>query len=191
MTTQEIHEKLTTRFGETIGPLSEGVDPASVVATDAIAAVCRWLRDEPEIALRSLMCLSATDDKEKLGVVYNLHAMEHKHGITLKVELTDRDKPVVPTLTDLYGTANWHEREAYDMMGIVFDGHPDLRRILCPDDWEGWPLRKDYVVQEFYRGLKVPYPEGLDPDRGHWVSQDNPDARADPPVRREPDLTGL
>ncbi|MCH8992160.1 MAG: NADH-quinone oxidoreductase subunit C [Acidobacteria bacterium] len=191
MTAQEIHEKLTTRFGETIGPLSEGVDPASVVATDAIAAVCRWLRDEPEIALRSLMCLSATDDKEKLGVVYNLHAMEHKHGITLKVELTDRDKPVVPTLTDLYGTANWHEREAYDMMGIVFDGHPDLRRILCPDDWEGWPLRKDYVVQEFYRGLKVPYPEGLDPDRGHWVSQDNPDARADPPVRREPDLTGL
>lgn len=191
MTRQEIHEKLVARFGDKITPLSEGVDPSCVVATDAIAAVCQWLRDEPGIALRTLMCVSATDDSEKLGVVYNLHAMEFKHGITLKVELTDRDKPVVPTLTHLYGTADWHEREAYDMMGIVFDGHPDLRRILCPDDWEGWPLRKDYVVQEFYRGLKVPYSEGLDPDRGHWVSQDNPDARAHPPVRRDPDLTGV
>ena len=137
------------------------------------------------------MCLSSTDDKEKLGVVYNLHSMKHKHRITLRVELPDRNNAHVPTVAPLFGTADWHEREAYDMMGIVFDGHPDLRRILCPDDWEGWPLRKDYVVQEYYRGLKVPYPEGNDPDRGHWVSQDKPDLRVDPPEIREPDLSGM
>lgn len=191
MTTQEIHQQLTARFGELVGPLSEGVDPACVVAVDAIADVCRWLRDQPGIELTSLMCLSATDDKAKLGVVYNLQSMQHRHRITLKVELTDRDKPRVPSVAGVFGTANWHEREAYDMMGIVFTGHPDLRRILCPEDWEGWPLRKDYVVQEYYRGLRVPYPRGKDPDRGHWVSREIPDQRVSPPELREPDLTGI
>jgi NADH:ubiquinone oxidoreductase subunit C len=97
----------------------------------------------------------------------------------------------VQTVSHIWGTADWHEREAYDMMGIVFDGHPDLRRILCPDDWEGWPLRKDYKVQEFYRGLKVPYPVGKQPDRGHWVTRDVPDDKVAPPEIRTPDLSGM
>lgn len=171
--------------------MSEGVDPACVVQTDAIAEVCEWLRDEPGIDLTSLMCLSATDDKEKLGVVYNLHAMAHNHKITLKVELPERDNAHVPTVATIFGTADWHEREAFDMMGIVFDGHPDLRRILCPDDWEGYPLRKDYKVQETYRGLRVPYVEGLEPDRGHWVSRKIPDLRVNPQTIQDPDLSGL
>ncbi|HEX9750050.1 MAG TPA: NADH-quinone oxidoreductase subunit C [candidate division Zixibacteria bacterium] len=191
MTTQEIHQKLAAQFGEIVGPQAEGVDPSCVVRTDAVAEVCAWLRDEPGIELASLMCLSSTDDKEKLGVTYNLHSMAHKHRITLKVELSDREHPHVPTVSHLFGTADWHEREAYDMMGIVFDGHPDLRRILCPDDWEGWPLRKDYKVQEFYRGLRVPYPEGQDPDRGHWISRTIRDLRVDPPEIREPELDGM
>lgn len=191
MTTAEIHAKLKERFGERVGELSEGVDPACVVQTDAIAEVCEWLRDEPGIDLTSLMCLSATDDKEKLGVVYNLHAMAHNHKITLKVELPERDNAHVPTVATIFGTADWHEREAFDMMGIVFDGHPDLRRILCPDDWEGYPLRKDYKVQETYRGLRVPYVEGLEPDRGHWVSRKIPDLRVNPQTIQDPDLSGL
>ncbi|HUU46797.1 MAG TPA: NADH-quinone oxidoreductase subunit C [Acidobacteriota bacterium] len=191
MTTVEIHEKLSGKFGDKIGPLSEGVDPSCVVATDAIAEVCRWLAETPELSLKSLMCLSATDDKEKLGVVYNLHSIAHNHRITLKIELPDRENAHAPTVSGVFGTADWHEREAYDMMGIVFDGHPDLRRILCPEDWEGYPLRKDYQVQEFYRGLKVPYSEGQNPDRGHWISRDIPDQRPTPPQRREPDLTGI
>jgi NADH-quinone oxidoreductase subunit C len=191
MTTAEVHEKLSAKFGEKIGELSEGVDPSCIVATDAIEEICRWLADEPGLELKSLMCLSSTDDGEKLGVVYNLHSMTHQNRITLKVELTDREDPHVPTVSSVFGTAEWHEREAYDMMGIVFDGHPDLRRILCPEDWEGWPLRKDYKVQETYRGLKVPYPEGKDPDRGHWITRDIPDVRPEPRPRQEPDLEGI
>ena len=191
MTTIEIHTRLKTQFGDRIGDLSEGVEPSCVVATQSISEICCWLRGEPGIDLTSLMCLSAVDLKAKLEVVYNLHSMKHKHKITLKVELPDRDNPHVPTVSTVFGTADWHEREAYDMMGIIFDGHHDLRRILCPDDWEGWPLRKDYVVQEYYRGLKVSYPEGRDPDRGHWVSEKTPDLRVAPPPRREPDLKGM
>ncbi len=192
MTTQEIHAKLQSKFGEKVGPLSEGVDPSCVVDTASIADVCQYLASEPGLEMTSLMCLSATDDKTILGVVYNLCSMAHKHKITLKVSLTDREAPKVPTVSHIWGTANWHEREAYDMMGIVFEGHPDLRRILCPDDWEGWPLRKDYKVQEFYRGLKVPYPEGKQPDRGHWVFKPEiPDAKVSPPEIRTPDLSGM
>lgn len=192
MTTPEIHAKLQAQFGEKVGPLSEGIDPSCVVETSSIADVCRYLADQPDLEMKSLMCLSATDDKTNLGVVYNLCSMTHKHKITLKVSLPDRESPTVPTVSHIWGTADWHEREAYDMMGIVFEGHPDLRRILCPDDWEGWPLRKDYKVQEFYRGLKVPYPEGQQPDRGHWVFKDDvPDAKVAPPEIRTPDLSGM
>jgi NADH-quinone oxidoreductase subunit C len=191
MTTQEIHAKLEAQFADRVGDLVEGIDPFCTVDPQSIAEVCRWLRDAPGIDLTSLMCLSAVDLKDKLQVVYNLHSMKHKHRITLKVELSDRVNPHVPTVSTVFGTADWHEREAYDMMGIVFDGHHDLRRILCPDDWEGWPLRKDYAVQEYYRGLMVPYPAGMDPERGHWVSKNTPDLRVDPPPRREPDLEGM
>jgi NADH-quinone oxidoreductase subunit C len=191
MTTQEIHAKLSTQFGDKIGELSEGPDPSCVVVTEAIAEVCAWASETADLTLKSLMCLSSTDDKENLGVVYNLHSMEHNHRITLKVVLTDRDNARVPTISGTYGTADWHEREAYDMMGIVFEGHPDLRRLLCPDDWEGWPLRKDYKAQEYYRGLRVAYPEGQDPDRGHWVSRDVAEKRAVAPERVNPDLSGM
>ena len=191
MTTSEIHQKLNEKFGDRVGDLSEGVDPSCVVQADAVAEMCEWLRDEPGIDLTSLMCLSGTDDGTKLGVVYNLHSMAHNHRITLKAELEDRETPHVPTVATLFGTADWHEREAYDMMGIVFDGHPDMRRILCPDDWEGYPLRKDYKVQATYRGLTVPYPEGLNPDRGHWISMSIPDGRVNPQAIQSPDLEGL
>lgn len=191
MTTAEIHAKLKAQFGDRIGDLSGDASPVCVVETAAIAGVCEWLRDEPGIDLTSLMCLSAIDVDSKLGVVYHLHSMQHNHRIGLKVELPDRERPHVPTVSTIFGTADWHEREAYDMMGIVFDGHHDLRRILCPDDWEGWPLRKDYVVQQTYRGLTVPYPEGRDADRGHWVSREVPDLRVNPPAIQDPDLKGM
>jgi len=82
--------------------------------------------------------------------------MKHNHKLTLKV-LLPRDNPVVPSVERVWRAADWHEREAYDLFGIIFEGHHNLKRILLPEDWEGHPLRKDYKVQEYYQGMKVPY----------------------------------
>jgi NADH-quinone oxidoreductase subunit C len=88
---------------------------------------------------------------------YNLESIgERHHKIAVKVKCT-KEKNTVPSVAEIWRTAEWHEREAYDLVGIVFEGNPDLRRILCPEDWEGHPLRKDYKVAEFYHGIKVPY----------------------------------
>jgi NADH-quinone oxidoreductase subunit C len=82
--------------------------------------------------------------------------MRWGHKIVLKVDVP-ADHPRCRSVEAVWKTANWHEREAFDLYGIVFEGHPDLRRILLPDDWEGYPLRKDYQVPEYYNGMKVPY----------------------------------
>ena len=89
-------------------------------------------------------------------MLYHLYSIPHDIHLALKVEL-DRTKPEVDSVTEIWKTADWHEREAYDLLGIHFKNHPDLRRILLPDDWEGHPLRKDYVEQEKYHEIKVKY----------------------------------
>ncbi len=156
MSPAEIHQRLKDRFGEAILDFQEAaIEPTVKVAAGNIAEVCAFLRDEADLRFDSLMSLSGVDDPSgDLVVVYHLFSMVHRHRIALKVYVS-RDNPVVPTVEHVWSAANWHEREAYDMVGVVFDGHPDLRRILCPDDWEGFPLRKDYEVQEYYRGMKV------------------------------------
>lgn len=132
----------------------EAIDPWLVIETSKIREVCRYLRDDPDLLFDSLMCLSGVDRLKEnvLQVVYHLHSIRHKHKITLKVE-APRDDPVVPSVEPVWRFADWHEREAFDLLGIVFEGHPDLRRILLPFDWEGHPLRKDYVYPETYRGI--------------------------------------
>jgi len=94
-------------------------------------------------------------------VIYHLNSIPFEHSFVLKVEVTrnkeDEPLPQVFSLTPIWKTADWHEREAYDLVGIDFIGHPDLRRILLPADWQGHPLRKDYKEQEFYHGIKVKY----------------------------------
>ena len=156
MSPTEIHQRLKDRFGEAILDFQEAaIDPTVKVASGNIAEVCAFLRDEADLRFDSLMSLSGVDDPSgDLVVAYHLFSMVHRHRIALKVYVS-RDNPVVPTVERVWSAANWHEREAYDMVGVVFDGHPDMRRILCPDDWEGFPLRKDYEVQEYYRGMKV------------------------------------
>ncbi len=159
MSPQEIIEKLKSKFGETITDAkADGVvDPFVKVKAESMKEVALFLRDDADLQLDFLMCLSGIDlGKGNLGVVYNLASMEKKHKITIKVEVP-RDKAEVPSVESVWKTANWHEREAYDLVGITFTGHPDLRRILLPTDWEGHPLRKDYKVPEFYQGMKVPY----------------------------------
>jgi NADH-quinone oxidoreductase subunit C len=103
------------------------------------------------------MCLSGVDyAKDVLGVVYHLCSMTKRHKITLKADVPAAD-PRLPSVVSVWPSAGWHEREAYDMFGILFTGHPDLRRILLPEDYPGHPLRKDFKVPEFYQGMKVPY----------------------------------
>jgi len=159
MTSEEICHRLHERFGAHIlSSHARAVDPYIVVEASAIHEVGAYLRRDPDMQFDSLMCLSGVDygPDKTLGVVYNLHSTTLRHKMTLKVEVPRQDG-VVPTVCDLWRTAEWHEREAYDLFGMRFAGHPDHRRILCPDDWEGHPLLKDYQVQEFYRGVKVPY----------------------------------
>jgi NADH-quinone oxidoreductase subunit C len=159
MTAEEIHQRLQERFdGQILAGNSTAVDPYIVVAAPAIHAVGEYLRHDPDCQFDSLMCLSGVDygPEKTLGVVYNLASTTKRHTITLKVEVP-RQHGVLPTVCDLWRTAEWHEREAYDMYGMRFENHPDPRRILLPDDWEGYPLLKDYRVQEFYHGIRVPY----------------------------------
>lgn len=181
MTPEQIHEKLKAGFGDDVFEFDgEALDPFIKVNPTKILKICAFLKSEKDLKFDVLMCLSGMDygagDEPSLGVIYNLHSLEHNHKITLKVSL-GREEPKLPSVESVWRTADWHEREAYDLFGIVFEGHPDLRRILCPDDWEGWPLRKDYVVQEFYHGMRVPYQEDWvkyetlekNPERGHFV----------------------
>jgi len=158
MTPQEILDKLTSQFGDAI--LESKLDVAQPwikIARDRAEGICLYLRDEPSLQFDYLMCLSGVELSDgNLGVVYHLSSIIHKHKIVLKTVCSKED-PHIQSASAVWGTANWHEREAFDMFGIIFDGHPDLRRILLPDDWEGYPLRKDYKVQEFYNGIKVPY----------------------------------
>jgi len=159
MIAQELHDLLKTTFGEAILEAKiDGVfDPFVTVAPDRIADVARFLRDDDRTQFDSLMCLSGVDlTKGNLAVVYHLHSTKRNHKFVLKAVVLAAN-PRVQSVASVWRMADWNEREAYDMYGIIFDGHPDLRRILMPDDWEGFPLRKDYQVPEFYNGMKVPY----------------------------------
>ncbi len=159
MIPQELNDLLKSTFGDAVREATlEGVlDPFILVAPEKTLDIARYLRDDERTQFDSLMCLSGVDlTKGALAVVYHLHSARWGHTIVLKTQVTV-EHPHVVSVESVWKTANWHEREAYDMYGIIFDGHPDLRRILMPDDWEGFPLRKDYQVPEFYNGMKVPY----------------------------------
>ncbi len=159
MIPQEIADSLKTKFSDAIleVKLDGVIDPFARVAPGKIKDVAMFMRDQENMAFDYLMCLSGVDyTNGKIGVVYHAASIKWNHKFTLKVDVTV-ENPHVQSVESVWKTANWHEREAFDLIGIVFDGHPDLRRILLPDDWEGYPLRKDYKVPEYYNGMKVPY----------------------------------
>ncbi len=137
-------------------PTDEGATYLSVVP-EHWADVAQLLRSDEELRFNVLMCLTGYDrgPGEPLGVAYNLHSMHKLHKLEVRIEVP-RDGGEIPSVALIWRTAEWHEREAYDMYGITFEGHPDLRRILLPEDWEGYPLRKDYKEPDYYRGIPVP-----------------------------------
>jgi NADH-quinone oxidoreductase subunit C len=143
------------------GPVADETAVPKAVKVDMpdLKKVCINLRQNPSTFFDMLSCLTAVDNGPEAGtmeVIYHLYSIPFNHHLALKV-MVDRNYPEVDSIEDIWKTANWHEREAYDMFGIKFKGHPDLRRILLPGDWEGFPLRKDYKQQKYYRGVKVEY----------------------------------
>lgn len=174
-TTEEIFNILKQKFSDSIIELKSGLPIESFIIVDPlkIDEVCLFLRDDDALRFDNCMNLSGVDDangkKEKqadgssiivggtLSVVYHLESVYLKHKLTLKVS-APRENPQVKSVANIWRSADWNEREAYDLLGIIFINHPDLRRILMPYDWEaGYPLRKDYKNPEFYQGMKVPY----------------------------------
>ena len=161
MKPEEIYEILKEKFGDAVLGFDTELagDPSIQIAPTAIADVCQYLAETDTLTFDSLMCLSGVDlgaKEEELSVVYHLYAMQHRHSLVLKTSVPKTDAQL-PSVSHIWKTADWHERETYDLYGILFEGHTDLRRILLPDDWEGYPLRKDYEEPDFYRGMRVPY----------------------------------
>ena len=130
------------------------------IASESLHQVCEYLKNESPYKFRVLQVISGVDYLEYFEVCYMLanFDLNRSYELILKVRLTDRIAPTLDTVSDLWPAANWQERECFDMLGITFKNHPDLRRILCPDDWEGFPLRKDYVAAKYYNGMQV-YPD--------------------------------
>ena len=152
-----IHEK----FGSAISALdaNETMPFFEVIDTSQWTEIALFMRDHPKLKFNYMACLTGVDypTEEKLGIICNFESLAlFNHKLAVKVKCA-RDGGSIPSVACVWHTANWHEREAYDMFGMTFTGHPELRRILCPDDWEGYPLRKDYKVQDQYHGIKVPY----------------------------------
>ena len=171
LTPERIEERLRERFPEVAieNQAGEAVrDHTLVVPAASLIEVCTFLRDDPELEFGMLAFVAGVDylpRAPRFETVYNLLSLTNAVRVTLKVRLTE-ENPRVPSVTSVWPTANWHERETYDFYGIEFTGHPDLTRILLPTDWQGWPLRKDsplgYEEVAFTHntpGRKPPSPE--------------------------------
>ena len=152
-----IHQRLKARFEAGVGDCDlHAKDPCIFIEPSAIREVCGFLRDEPELRFDSLSNQTGVDYKAKgkIQVVYHLYSYPRRHSIVLKVDVP-RDNPVLSSVEGIWKTANWLEREIYDLVGVSFEGHSDLRRLLMPEDWIGHPLRKDFVEPEEYHGINT------------------------------------
>ena len=174
MNAEQILQALESQFGEKItGKNLENIDPWIEIAPDALLDVCRFLRDDERLKFDLLRCISGVDyfepDAKKAAragfephtqVVYHLQSIDLGHQIVLKAMLPrwkddqPGELPEIASVTPIWETANWHEREVFDLSGVHFTEHPNLRRILCPEDWVGHPLRKDYEMPLEYHGIR-------------------------------------
>ena len=143
MTSEEL-TSFVTRLVPELVPGTNRQFPEFTVAADKIHGLARQLKDSSESKMDYLFCLTAADRKDGLHVIYHLTSSVYRHSLVLRVILPDKAAPVVPTVSDVWKAAEFYEREVFDLFGIVFQNHPDLRRIFLDDDWVGFPLRKDY-----------------------------------------------
>jgi NADH-quinone oxidoreductase subunit C len=126
--------------------------PTLAVDSEELLELAGFLKDNAKLSFEFLRCVSAVDYLSHLEVVYHLFSYAYQHSLVLKVRL-DREVPRIPSVCSIWKTADWHEREAYDLFGIIFTGHPNLRRILLVDKFEGFPMRKDYTAKGYQGSL--------------------------------------
>jgi NADH-quinone oxidoreductase subunit C len=152
-------EKLKNTFPDSVLEVYEFRDEMTVIVPkERIVDICRFLKEDPQLQFAFLADVCGIDmytPTKRFGVIYNLYSMKNKNRIRLKI-FTEEEDLKVPTMTGVYGTANWHERETFDMFGIIFEGHPDLRRVYMPDDFEYFPLRKDFPLMGIPGSLSLP-----------------------------------
>ncbi len=172
MNIQDIHARLLRPFRPWIvGADLEAIDPWIEVRLDGLPEIARFLFKDRELAFDLLHCVTGVDYFEpdpkkaveggppRLELIYHLSSTLRRHRLVLKVRLPrwfddqPGQLPEMQSVSSIWSTADWHEREVFDLMGVYFVDHPDLRRILCPEDWDGHPLRKDYVMPAEYHGI--------------------------------------
>lgn len=163
---EEIHQLLVQAFGESViqEVQAQAIQPCLTIQSESILPVCTFLHENEKTYFDFLACMTGLDNgpqKNTLEIIYHLRSIPYELELVLKVILNRNQEgeplPTVPSVSSVWRTADWHEREIYDLLGIQFNGHPDLRRIFLPNDWEGHPLRKDYQHQERYHGIRVAY----------------------------------
>ena len=163
MTFENIVTYVKSNLGDSlVKAVDENASPRAIIIDKAdLYDLMTFLHENDQLYFDSLSCVTGVDngtETQTMEVIYNLYSIPFDHHLMVKVILPrgeEADRIEIQSLVALWKTADWQEREVYDMYGIYFTGHPDLRRILMPADWEGYPLRKDYQHQEFYRGIKV------------------------------------
>ncbi|MBP6386683.1 MAG: NADH-quinone oxidoreductase subunit C [Pseudarcicella sp.] len=157
---ENITSLLTSKFGEnTLVSIKEN---ELTILPNQLVEICQFLYENEATYFDMLSCITAIDNGSEKGtmeLIYSLYSIPYNQKLTLKVNLprnaSGESLPETDSVAHIWRTANWHEREIFDLMGISFKNHPDLRRILLPSDWEGHPLRKDYQAQAYYHGIKV------------------------------------
>lgn len=164
MNFEEMISRLQGQLGDAlvVATTSLAGDPFVTIPVGELVKVLSYLKEDADLDFHCLTNLTGVDaPPDDLEVVYHLISYNKKHVFTLKVRVP-KLSPKVPTVENIYPTANWQEREAYDLLGVIFEGHSDLRRIMLPADWIGHPLRKDYKEQDYYRGIATTRPSLLD-----------------------------
>lgn len=140
-------EKLTSLIASLVPEQQPGVSkqyPEFILPAEKLHGVAKALKESPETKMDYLFCLTAADRKDGFHVIYHITSSEMNSPMVLRVVLTDKVNPVIPTVSDVWLAAEYYEREVFDLLGIRFENHPDLRRLFLDDDWVGYPLRKDY-----------------------------------------------
>jgi len=154
MKQEKIKELITPNFSDSIVEIK---DQTLTIEREALLPVCKFLHENKETYFDMLSCITGIDnglEENSMEVIYTLYSIYFDYKLSLKVVL-NREDPIIDSVSLIWKAAVWHERETYDLFGIQFNNHPDLRRILMPNDWQGYPLRKDYQEQESYHGIPV------------------------------------